>query len=65
VYLWWAVVEALSVLGSFDQLCADLLAFDYTRVGSVSAAPVRPLLDLGESFMNPLLEASRGENPPG
>lgn len=63
--LGWTVVEALSVLGSFDQLCADFRAFDYAWVGAVSATPVRPLLDLRKSFMNPLPEALRGKNPPG
>ena len=65
MYLWWTIVEALSVLGSLDQLGADLRAFDYARVGAVSSTPVRPLLDLGESFMNRFLEALRGKNPPG
>jgi hypothetical protein len=63
--LGWAVVEVLSVLGSFYQLCADFRAFDYAWVGAVSAAPVRLLLDLGESFMNPSPKVLRGKNPPG
>jgi hypothetical protein len=63
--LWWAVVQYLLVVGSFDAAVDAAVSFDNAGVGSVAAVRVEAFLYFFNGFAVGAVEAVRGKSPPG